>query len=39
MKHQDQSSGPARYSDRYFAEELGLLTLIELKCNLLVAKA
>jgi hypothetical protein len=39
MKHQDQSSDPSRYSDRYLAEEFGLLTLIELKCNLLIAKA
>jgi len=38
MKHQIEGPGYARYSDRYLAEELGLLTLIELKCNLLIAK-
>jgi hypothetical protein len=39
MKHQEQSSEHSRYSAGYFAKELGSLTLIELKCNLLIAKA
>jgi RNA-directed DNA polymerase len=38
-KHQEQGSGYSRYSDRYLAEELGLLTLTELKRNPLIAKA
>ncbi len=36
-KYQVRGSGYARFSDRYLAEELGLLTLLELKCNLLIA--
>jgi len=39
LKHQVPGSGYARYSDRYLAEELGLLTLDEIKRRLLIAKA
>jgi RNA-directed DNA polymerase len=36
-KYKVRGSGHARFSDRYLAEELGLLTLLEIKCNLLIA--
>jgi RNA-directed DNA polymerase len=39
LKHQVPGSGTARYSDRYLAEALGLLTLDEIKRRLLSAKA